>query len=146
VELPRVTSVEIDTNLPYVDTMAERLAADAVLLLHLAFIAFVIVGALLALRWRLVALVQIPAVAWAVFVEATGRTCPLTFAENHFRLAAGASGYGESFVEHYLLRIIYPDGLTSTVQIALAVAILVVNVAIYCRLLLHRQRATAAHV
>ena len=122
--------------------MAYRLAADAVLLLHLAFIAFVVFGAVLALRWRWMPLVQIPAAAWGAFVEATGRLCPLTLLENAFRTRAGASGYGESFVEHYLLRVIYPEGLTVTVQLVLAVVIIAVNAAIY-GVVLHRLRRPA---
>lgn len=111
--------------------MSYRWAADAVLLLHLAFIAFVMLGALLALCWRWIPLVQVPAAGWGVFAELTGRICPLTLVENELRIRAGASGYGESFVEHYLLRLIYPDGLTSAVQAGLAVIILAVNAAIY---------------
>jgi hypothetical protein len=76
--------------------MLPRLAADAVLLLHLAFIAFALFGALLALRWRWVPFVQLPAAAWGFFVEVTGRLCPLTDLENHFRAAAGQVGYSRA--------------------------------------------------
>ena len=125
--------------------MPFRLAADAVLLLHLAFIVFVMFGALLALRWRRVAVAQIPAAAWGVFVEATGRVCPLTLLENALRVRAGASGYGESFIEHYLLRVIYPDGLTSADQVALAVAILLINGVVYGVLLRRMPGGSPAH-
>jgi hypothetical protein len=108
-----------------------RLAADAVLLLHLAFIAFVVLGALLALRWRWFAWVHLPAAAWGFIVELTGHICPLTVWENTLRAAAGQSGYAESFVEHYLLPVIYPAGLTRAVQWALAAAVVSINVAIY---------------
>ncbi|MEW6707241.1 MAG: DUF2784 domain-containing protein [Pseudomonadota bacterium] len=118
--------------------MLHRLAADAIVLLHLAFIVFVMLGALLALRWRWVVLVHLPAAAWGVFVELTGRICPLTPAENALRVKAGQSGYSESFVEHYLLPVLYPEGLTAGVQLALAGAVLVVNAAIYAWL--HRLR------
>lgn len=124
--------------------MIDRLAADAVLVLHLAFIVFAMFGALLALRWRWITLVQIPAAAWGGFVEATGRLCPLTLLENDLRIRAGGSGYGESFVEHYLLRIIYPEGLTSTVQVALAILIVVVNCAIYAMILRRWRRASSS--
>ena len=124
--------------------MSYRWAADAVRLLHLAYIVFVMLGALLALCWRWIPFVQIPAAGWGIFAELTGRICPLTLVENDLRIRAGASGYGESFVEHYLLRVIYPDGLTSAVQAGLAVLVLGVNAAIY-GWLLHRRRRVVRH-
>ncbi len=111
--------------------MSYRLAADAVLLLHLAFILFVLLGALLVARRRWVALVHVPVAAWGCFVEASGRGCPLTVAENYFRLRAGQSGYSEGFIGHYLLRLIYPAGLTRGTELALAGVVLVVNAALY---------------
>lgn len=119
--------------------MLFRLAADTVLLLHLAFILFALLGALLALRWRWIAVVHLPAAAWGFFVELTGRVCPLTDWENHFRLLAGQSGYADSFIEHYLLAVIYPDGLTREIQFVLAGIVVIVNVALYGWLLLSRH-------
>jgi hypothetical protein len=119
--------------------MLFRLAADAVLLLHLGFILFALLGALLALRWRWVAVIHLPAAAWGFFVELTGRVCPLTDWENHFRLLAGQSGYAESFIEHYLLALIYPEGLTREIQFVLAGIVVIVNVALYGWLLLRRR-------
>lgn len=115
-----------------------RFAADGVLLLHLAFILFAVLGGALALRWRWMPLVHLPAAAWAFFVELSGRTCPLTYLENDFRIKAGQSGYTESFVEHYLLDVIYPAGLTREVQLVLAAIVVVVNIAIYLGLALRR--------
>ena len=120
--------------------MLPRLAADATLVLHLAFIVFALFGALLALCWRWIPLVQLPVAAWGVFVEVTGRLCPLTELENHFRALAGQGGYSESFVERYLLPTIYPSGLTRHVQFILAAAVLAVNVAVYGFLLWQRLR------
>ncbi len=111
--------------------MLYRLFADAVLLLHLAFILFVLLGAAFAARWRWFAVVHLPAAAWGFFVEITGRICPLTYAENFFRLKAGQSGYTESFIEHYLLAIIYPAGLTREVQFVLAGLVVVINIGLY---------------
>ena len=108
-----------------------RLAADAVLLFHLAFIAFVVLGAALAARWRWLIYVHLPAAAWGFFVEVTGRICPLTYAENLLRIEAGESGYADSFIEHYLLAIIYPAGLTRESQLVLAALVIAINVAIY---------------
>jgi hypothetical protein len=111
--------------------MAFRLAADGVLLLHLAFIVFALLGAALGVRWPRILLLHLPAAAWGFFVELSGRVCPLTTLENHLRLRAGQSGYTESFIEHYLLGLIYPAGLTRDVQLALAGVVVVVNLAIY---------------
>lgn len=108
-----------------------RFAADAVLLLHLAFILFALLGACMSVRWRWLPVLHLPAAAWGFFVELTGRTCPLTYLENHLRIRAGLSGYTESFMEHYLLAIIYPEGLTRNIQILLAGVVIVVNTAIY---------------
>ena len=119
--------------------MLYRLSAEAVLLFHLAFIAFVVAGAVLAARWRWLPLVHLPVAAWGFFVEVTGRICPLTYAENYLRVRAGEAGYAESFIEHYLLAIIYPAGLTREAQFVLAGVVVVVNVAIYAWLF-HRRR------
>ena len=119
--------------------MALRLAADAVLILHAAFILFVLLGAVLSIRWRWIPFVHLPAAAWGVFVELTGRVCPLTPLENSLRRSAGQVGYSDSFIEHYILDIIYPSGLTTNVQLALAGVVVIVNVVIY-GWLLHRWR------
>jgi hypothetical protein len=116
--------------------MFYRVAADAVLLLHFAFIAFILLGATLVARWRWLITVHLPAAMWGFFVELTGRICPLTYAENFFLVKAGQSGYTESFIEHYLLAIIYPAGLTREVQIVLAGVVFVINMAIYVWLFL----------
>jgi hypothetical protein len=119
--------------------MTFRLAADCVLLLHLAFILFAVLGAPMAVWWRWTPLVHLPVAAWALFVELTGRSCPLTYLENYLRIKAGQSGYTESFVEHYLLAIIYPAGLTREIQFALAGVVVVINVAIYGWLLVRKR-------
>lgn len=116
-----------------------RMAADGVLLLHLAFIGFALLGGLLAVRWRWMPLVHLPAVAWAFFVELTGRSCPLTSIENTLRLSAGQSGYAESFVEHYLLALLYPAGLTPGIQVMLAATVAGVNIVIYSWLAFRRR-------
>src|SRR5450756_939146 len=111
--------------------MSFRLAADCVLLLHLVFILFALLGAAMAAWWRWTPLVHLPVAAWALFVEITGRSCPLTYLENYLRFKAGQSGYAESFVEHYLLAIIYPAFFAMEVLVAVSCAIIVVNIAIY---------------
>ena len=121
--------------------MPYRLAAEVVLLLHLAFILFALLGAAFAARRRWLVVVHLPAAAWGFFVELSGRICPLTYAENFLRIKAGQSGYTESFIEHYLLAVIYPAGLTREVQFVLAGVVVVVNVAIYAWLF-HPRRAS----
>jgi hypothetical protein len=126
--------------------MLYHVAADAVLLLHLAFIAFIILGAVLVARWRWLVIIHIPAAMWGFLIELTGRICPLTYAGNFFRVKAGQSGYTESFIEHYLLAIIYPAGLTREVQLVLAGIVFAINVAIYIWLVLplHQSGGTDA--
>ncbi len=119
--------------------MLPRLAADATLVLHLAFIVFACLGALLVARWRRVAWLHLPCAAWGFLVEAAGWTCPLTYVENHFRRLAGDAGYAGGFVERYLLPVVYPAGLTREVQYALAAVVVVVNVALYAWVLRRRR-------
>ena len=111
--------------------MLSRLLADAVVLLHLAFVAFAVAGGLLVLRWRRVALLHLPALAWAAFVEFSGRICPLTPLENALRAAAGTAAYEGGFVEHYLLPVLYPAQLTRELQFLLGTGLLAFNLAVY---------------
>jgi len=111
--------------------MIPRLAADAVLLAHLAFIAFVLAGGLLVLHRRAWAVLHLPAAAWGAYAELTRTVCPLTPLENSLRRAAGAGGYEGSFIEHYLVPLIYPEALTPRAQIVLGLVVLVVNVPVY---------------
>lgn len=114
--------------------------ADATLVLHLAFIAFIVLGGLLVARWPRAVLMHLPAAAWGVLIEVGGWTCPLTPLENWLRLRAGQQGYSGSFVEQYLLPVIYPEALTRNVQLVLAAVVLVVNVAVYAFVLRRRRR------
>ncbi len=111
--------------------MVYRALADLVLVLHLAFIVFVVAGGLLALRWRWAPLVHLPAVLWGVFVEVSGGVCPLTPFENALRRAAGASGYSGGFLEHYLVPAIYPPALSHTAQLVLAGLVVLANALVY---------------
>ena len=120
--------------------MTDRLLADAVVVLHLAFIAFALAGGLLVLWRPRVAWLHPPAVAWAAFVEFTGRICPLTPLENALRQRAGQSGYAGGFVEHYVIPLIYPAGLTPGIQVAIGALVVAINVAVYVALLRRRTR------
>jgi hypothetical protein len=114
--------------------VAYRWLADATVALHLAFILFVVFGGFLAWRKTAWAIVHLPAVAWVAFIEFTGSICPLTPLENALRERAGDAGYTGSFVDHYLLPVIYPAGLTPRLQLALGFAVVVLNVIVYWRI------------
>ena len=120
--------------------MLYRIAADATLILHLAFILFVVFGAVLAVRLRWMPLLHLPAAAWGVYVELAGAFCPLTALENRLLVLAGQSGYRGSFVEHYLLPMIYPAGLTREIQHWLAATVVLLNVVLYAWLVRRRSR------
>lgn len=123
--------------------MLSRIAADLVLAVHLGFIVFVILGGLLLLRFPKIVYLHIPAAVWGAVVEISGRICPLTTWENDLRQSAGESGYAESFVEHYLVPIIYPAGLTRDVQLTLAGIVVFANIVIYGWLLYRCNKSRA---
>jgi uncharacterized protein DUF2784 len=120
--------------------MLASFAADVVVVIHFAFIAFVVAGGLLVLRWPRLAWVHLPVVAWGAGIELIGWVCPLTPLENALRRAAGEAGYSGGFVEHYLLPLIYPAGLTREIQLALGLFVLVMNTTIYGVITLRRRR------
>jgi hypothetical protein len=115
--------------------------ADAVLLLHLGFVLFVILGGLLVLRWPRVAWLHFPAATWGVLVEYTGWICPLTPLENSFRTLGGQTTYSGSFIQHYIQPVLYPAGLTRATQVALGSALLILNLAAY-GVVISRNRPT----
>lgn len=108
-----------------------RLLADLALLTHFAFIAFVLLGGLLLLKWPHVAWLHIPAALWGALTEFFSLPCPLTPLEKHFQRLAGDTPYEGDFIARYLLPLIYPAGLTPTVQIVLGAIVVVMNIAIY---------------
>ncbi len=120
--------------------MFYRLLADALLVAHLLFILFVLFGGLLLLRRRGLVVVHLPAMLWGVASEFCRLPCPLTSWENTLRRAAGDSGYRGGFIEHYLLPLIYPAGLTPGIQFWLGALVLSLNIPIYLRLLARLRR------
>jgi len=108
-----------------------RLLANTAVAAHALFIVFVVLGGFLAWRWRWVAALHLPCAAWGVLIEFRHWVCPLTPLENHLRAKAGAQGYEGGFIEHYLLPVIYPGGLTPRVQLVLGTAALAVNLLAY---------------
>jgi hypothetical protein len=120
--------------------MGYHLLADAVLLLHLGFVLFVVAGALLVARWRALMPAHLAAAAWGAAIEAAGAVCPLTWLELRLRALAGEAGYGGDFIEHYVVALIYPAGLTRGFQVLLAACVLLLNGAVYAWL--WRRRAS----
>lgn len=124
--------------------MLANIAADCTVLLHLAFILFVVLGGLPVLKFRKLAFFHVPAAIWGVLAELGGLTCPLTPLENMFRRYGESSGYSGGFVEHYITPVIYPSGLTRDTQIALGIGVIVVNLLLYgfmlVRLGLHKNK------
>ena len=111
--------------------MAFALLADLIVLLHFMFVLFVLLGGLLVLRRRWIAWLHVPAALWGAVVELAGWLCPLTPWEIHLRLLAGEAGYEGGFIDHYLLALLYPPGLTRQLQIGIGTLVLLINVGIY---------------
>jgi Protein of Unknown function (DUF2784) len=105
--------------------------ANGVLVLHAAFVVFVLFGGLLTLRWSRLPWLHLPSVLWVILIELYGWICPLTPLENRLREAAGAQGYSGGFIEHYLLPLLYPPGLTPGLQALFAVIVAGINIAVY---------------
>lgn len=116
--------------------------ATLVVVGHFLFIVFVMFGGLLALRWTWAPLVHLPLFLWGSYVEIAGEICPLTPLENRLRRAAGETPYAGGFIEHYLLPVIYPQGLTRTVQLVLAAGLVLMNILIYAWVI-HRRRSAS---
>jgi hypothetical protein len=116
--------------------------ADTLVVLHLLFVVFVVLGGLLVLRWPWLAWAHVPAAVWGAAIELTGGVCPLTPLEQELRRRAGEASYQGDFVGHHLLPVLYPAGLTRTAQVGLAALVIGVNLAIYA-VVLRRRRSTA---
>ena len=119
------------------------LLADLVLIVHLAFVVFVLCGGLLVLRWRWIAWLHLPAALWGAVVEFTGWICPLTPLENWFRAQGGEAGYEHDFLARYLLPILYPEDLTRDLQLLLGTVVIVLNAAVYWWLWRIRDRGAS---
>lgn len=120
--------------------MLASLVADLVAMIHFGFILFVVFGGLLALRWPRAAWLHLPAAVWGAAIVLIGGVCPLTPLENALRGAADQAGYEGGFIERYLMPLIYPPGLTRTVQIVLGVLVVAVNLGVYAVVLKRGQR------
>ena len=114
--------------------------ADALVLGHLLFVAFVMAGGFLLVRWPKLAWLHLPAAAWGATIEFTGWICPLTPLENHLRILGGGSPYSGGFVERYLLPILYPENLTLPIQQVLGGVVVGVNLVAYALAYRARRR------
>jgi len=110
--------------------MLNHYAADLVVLIHFCFILFVILGGFLVIKWRQLIWLHLPAAVWGALIEFYGWICPLTVLENQLRQANGGS-YSTGFIEHYIIPLIYPAGLTRDIQLLMGVAVVVVNLFVY---------------
>ena len=124
--------------------MAYRILADLVVGVHALFVVFVVFGGLLALRWPWAAAAHLPAAVWGTLIEFRGWVCPLTPLENSLRASAGQAGYEGGFIEHYLLPVLYPMGLTRGVQLVFGFLVIAVNVVVYGLVLWRRIRSKPA--
>ena len=120
--------------------MLYQLAVNVIILLHFAFIVFVIIGGLLVFKWRWLIWLHIPASIWASLIAMVGWICPLTPVENMLRHAAGGEIYTDGFIERYLVPVIYPSGLNREIFIAMGISVIVINVIIYTILFLKCKR------
>ena len=111
--------------------MFYRIVADLIVVMHLAFVLFAVLGGVLVLRWKRCVWIHVPAVVWAVLIEFAGWVCPLTPLENWFRERGGVIGYRSSFIEHYVFPVLYPTVLTRSLQIVLGLFVLGINLGIY---------------
>ena len=115
--------------------MSYPVLADMTVLVHAAFVLFVVFGGMAVLRWPRLAWFHLPAAVWGVMIELGGWVCPLTFLENRFRGLGGEAGYGGTFIERYLETLLYPLGITRNVQLVFGLVAFLVNLVIYVRLL-----------
>jgi ABC-type branched-subunit amino acid transport system permease subunit len=111
--------------------MIYRWLATLVVVVHAAFVVFVVFGGFLVLRWRRLVWLHVPAAVWGVAIEVIGFRCPLTPLENALRLRAGEPTYSGTFIEHHLMRLLYPVGLTPSIQHYLAAFVVLANVVAY---------------
>jgi len=125
--------------------MIYRLLADVVVILHLSFVVFVVLGGFLLTRWPKLIYAHIPVAVWGVLIEFAGWICPLTPLENMLRARGGQAGYEGGFVDHYIIPVLYPQALNRNIQYALGFFVLVVNAVAYMRFFRRRGRMRPAH-
>jgi len=120
--------------------MLAKVSADLLVVLHFAFILFVMFGGFLVLKWWRVAILHIPCVLWGAVIEFSGWICPLTPLEHSLREAAGETAYSGGFIDHYILPLVYPAGLTREMQIWLGIIVLMINLFVYGLVIFRRKK------
>lgn len=120
--------------------MIYRVLADAVVLFHFGFVLFVVMGGFLLRRWPRLVYLHVPIAVWGVLIEFAGWICPLTPLENHLRRLGGEAGYEGGFIDHYIIPVLYPGGLTRTLQYVLGIFALLINIVAYA-VYFRRRRA-----
>lgn len=118
--------------------MIARVTADLLVVVHFAFIAFVVFGGFLVLKWGRVSVLHIPCALWGVLIELGGWICPLTPLENYFREAAGDVGFNGGFIDQYVMPLVYPEGLSRGMHLSLGVMVLALNLCVYGVVLVKR--------
>jgi hypothetical protein len=121
-----------------------RTLADVVVVIHFGFVLFVVLGGALALRWPRAAFVHLPCAVWGALIEFANWVCPLTPLEDHLRGLGRQPGYAGGFVEHYITRAMYPDGLSRELQVAIGIFVIVINLLFYWLAFGRRRRHRAA--
>ena len=120
--------------------MLAKVSADLLVAVHFAFIVFVVLGGFLVLKWGKVAILHIPCVLWGGLIEFSGWICPLTPVERYLREVAGGEAYSGGFIDHYIMPLVYPTGLTREMQISLGIIILISNLGIYGLVIFRRTK------
>jgi len=120
--------------------MLYSIAADALLIIHLAFIIFVVLGGILVAKWRWLVFLHLPAACWGTLIEFNHWICPLTPWENSLRQAAGEASYDSGFIEHYLLPLIYPTSLNDNIQVLLGSFVIIINIIVYSWLIIRIKK------
>ena len=123
--------------------MLARITADLLVLIHFAFIVFVVFGGIMVLKWGRVAILHIPCALWGALIEFSGWICPLTPLEHTLREAAGETAYSGGFIDHYIMPLVYPAGLTRGMQVSLGIIVLVVNLLVYGLVIFRRKNGRA---
>jgi len=123
--------------------MAWGVLADAVMVVHFAFILFVIAGGMLAWRWHWIAWPHGAALVWALAAITVGVSCPLTGLEKHLLSRAGESGYDGGFIDRYLEGVIYPSERAGELRLAIG-AVVVGSYLVLVRRLVHTHPSREA--
>ena len=108
-----------------------ELLAKIVLLIHLSFIFFVVIGAFSCLINTKFIYLHLLALGWGIYIEFTSSICPLTYLENWLLIKGRASFYDGGFIENYIIKIVYPECLNSDIQVILGLILIALNMLFY---------------